>query len=182
MKLTMSTYHDLRGQRATAVTAHPVDATKLQQIIARAEEALTPMEAACDRRRACILVFDPNVRYTREQRDASHRAEEDVATMMSGRWHDGYWHADLREFADGPGIDTLRRLIADCREALETAASRQAAIWPQLFEYCGLPGRAELNGELLRVGDRVLLTESQASAWNDRFRAVDASEVQPVTS
>jgi hypothetical protein len=189
MKFTRSDYIEVRADvaaaRAVQAEPQPLNAAQVQRVKAideQAAEVLARMEAVRDRLRARIVADDPNVRIPREQRDASDRAKEDAKTITRGTWGNGYWHPDLREFADGPGIETLTRLRAECREVLETEAARQATVWPRQFEYCGPAGRAELDGQLLKVGDRVMLTESQANARADRFQRVDVSQVEVVTS
>lgn len=181
MKFTMSHYHDLRAQLATATTTEPRDVRKVETVLARVEAEIEAREVVAAMLEARILAPDPNVRRTAEEQTISDHAEDDAKTLRRGTWGNGYWAPELRDFADGPSIDALARLAAECRAVLEEEATRKTLTWPREFEYCGLPGRAELDGQLLRVGDRVLLTEGQAAAWSDRFRAVEASEEQAVS-
>lgn len=180
MKITPHEYHDLRARYARALDGEPVDVAALRAIDAEVSAVRDHLVALRDQRAALILVADPNVRRTAEEQAISDHAEDDVKVLEGGLWGQGYWDTSLKEVANSIGIVALDRLIADCREVIEHETSRPPMTWPAQFEYCGLPGRAELEGRLLRVGDRVMLTESQATAWADRFRPVDYIEVETV--
>ena len=98
--------------------------------------------------------------------------------LNSGNWLAGYTDPRLGAFLGGPGILALERLVARCDEVTAAEVARRSTVWPAKFVYVGEPGRAEIDGRLLRVGDVVELTEGQADAWADRFsRVVDEETV-----
>src|SRR5688500_3987071 len=106
------------------------------------------MKAWREKTRTRILPVDANARRTREERDAAHRAEQDDAVITRGLWAQGIWDPALKEFMGGPGIETLERLIAECRAIIDAEQQRQSMTWPARCRYIGEPGRAELNGTL----------------------------------
>jgi hypothetical protein len=152
----------------------------VEKVKARAAATVVAMSAVREEIAARILVPDPNVRRTREERDASRFAMEDVEVLNSGNWLAGFTDPRLGAFLGGPGIRALERLVARCDEVMAAELARRATVWPAKFAYCGEPGRAEMDGRLLRVGDVVTLTEAQADAWADRFSRV--TEDETVTS
>ncbi len=168
-KITSNEYHVLRGRYALAIEADPVDVAALRFIEEQTTEARDRLVALRDQRAASILAPDPNVRRTPEERDHSDHAQDDVQVLERGLWGQGYWDSALEEFADSVGLSVLDRLIADCREVIEREEQRPTMTWPAKFCYVGKPGAAILNGNVVRVGEVVELTEGQAEAWADRF-------------
>lgn len=170
-------FHDLYSQLHSAL-AEPLDPIAIARVRAKAVQARAPRVALRAEREAQVVTFDPEVRYAPEQREASRHAREDAQVLTEGAWEFGISDTRLKEFAGGPGIDALDRLIAQCDAALAEIGQRKAISWPAPHRYIGPSAVADFEGRTLRKGDVVRLTQAQAEAWADRFYLVTEQEAR----
>jgi hypothetical protein len=67
------------------------------------------------------------------------------------------------------GIAPLQRHRERLAVQAQQEADRAAIVWPRKYRFTAKFGKHQQDGRYLQPGDVVMLTESQATAWADRF-------------
>jgi hypothetical protein len=111
--------------------------------------------------------------FARQVREGIERFEGTDARLAALLQHPDIRALPIRQI----GIVTLESL-RDWLQA-KLAAPVDTSPWPRPFRYIAKVGKHRHDGRLLKVGDVVDLTESQAESWRDKFVPV-AEESVPV--
>jgi hypothetical protein len=158
-------------------------------IITEAEERLAEATALRERQLELEAVLKKRLAALGRPRTAEAQAEsrkltESIAQLRGGvSRDDGAWFPEVAGFAGRPGIDANERIIEDLTRELEGLRAR-AADWPEgvtarPFRYTGPAFKMRMDGREIEPGEVVLLNESQARSFGDRFEPVTS---EPVTT